>query len=194
MRFRFDRKPEARAVSVVQERIRRPKFVDARVQRVRLGAVMKTSKLRIIPLPTDVAEAARRSVANGAADHALVVADSPRGFPCRHCLRFAQPGERVILFPYAAIPSGRPYSESGPVFVHAEPCERYAATDEFPADFRNGRVMRAYNSTFDMVDGEVVNGNEAEAVIEKLLRNPETVFVDARSVTHGCYTFRILRA
>ena len=175
-------------------RIRCPKFVDARIQRLRLAAVMKTSKFRITPLPTEVAEAARRSAGNGAPDHAVVVADSPRSFPCRHCLRFAQPGERVILFPYTAIPPGHPYSESGPVFVHAEPCERYAATHEFPADFRNGRVMRAYNSTFDMIDAEVVNGDEAEAIIEKLLQNPETVFVDARSVTRGCYTFRIQRA
>jgi len=155
---------------------------------------MKTSKFRITPLPTEVAEAARRSAANGAPDHAVVVADSPRSFPCRHCLRFARPGERVILFPYTAIPPGHPYSESGPVFVHAEPCEHYAATHEFPAGFRNGRVMRAYNSTFDMIDAEVVNGNEAEAIIEKLLQNPETAFVDARSVTRGCYTFRIQRA
>jgi Protein of unknown function (DUF1203) len=154
---------------------------------------MKTSKFRITPLPTEVVEAARRAAANGALDHAVVVADSPRGFPCRHCLRFAEPGEHVILFPYAAIPSGHPYSESGPVFVHAGPCERYPAMHEFPADFRNGRVMRAYNSTFDMIDAEVVNGNEAEAIIEKLLQNPETAFVDARSVTHGCYTFRIQR-
>lgn len=175
-------------------RIRRPKFVDARIQRLRLAAVMKTSKFRITPLPTEVAEAARRPAANGAPDHAVVVADSPRSFPCRHCLRFARPGERVILFPYTAIPPGHPYSESGPVFVHAEPCEHYAATHEFPACFRNGRVMRAYNSTFDMIDAEVVNGNEAEAIIEKLLQNPETAFVDARSVTRGCYTFRIQRA
>ena len=90
-------------------------------------------------------------------------------------------------------PAGRPYSESGPIFVHAQPCERYSATGEFPADFRNGRVMRAYNSKNDMIDAEVVNGAEPEAVIEKLLQNPETAFVDARSVTRGCYTFRIQR-
>jgi hypothetical protein len=54
--------------------------------------------------------------------------------------------------------------------------------------------MRAYNSKFDMIDAEVVNGNEPELVIEKLFQNPETAFVDARSVTRGCYTFRIRRA
>ena len=137
---------------------------------------------------------ARRAAKGGAADHAIVIADSPTGYPCRHCLRFAQPGERVILFPYAAISPGHPYSESGPIFVHAEPCQRYATTREFPADFRKGRAMRAYNSKFDMIDAEVVNGNEPELVIEKLFQNPETAFVDARSVTRGCYTFRIRRA
>src|SRR6266702_8247612 len=111
---------------------------------------MKTSTFRMVPLSTEVAERARRAAEAGAADHAVVIADSPSGYPCRHCLRFAKPGERVILFPYAAIPVGHPYSETGPIFVHAEPCERYAATDEFPADFRKDRVMRAYNSKFDM--------------------------------------------
>jgi hypothetical protein len=154
---------------------------------------MKTSKFRIVPLPTEVADAARQSAAAAVPDHAIVVADSPHGFPCRHCLRFARPGERVILFPYAAVPPGHPYSESGPIFVHAEPCQRYTATSEFPVELRNGRALRAYDSEFNMIDAEVVNGNEPEAVIEKLLQNPEVAFVDARSVTRGCYTFRIER-
>ncbi len=48
-------------------------------------------------------------------------------------------------------------------------------------------------SNYDMIDAEVVNGSAPEAIIEKLLQKPETAFVDARSVTHGCYTFRIQR-
>ncbi len=154
---------------------------------------MKTSNYRVVPLRTEVAEAARRAATSGASDHAIIIADSPQGYPCRHCLRWAQPDERVILFPFAAIPPGRPYAETGPIFVHAEPCARYGATREFPADFRQGRVFRAYNSDHDMIDAEIVNGNEPEAVIEKLLQNPEIAFVDARSVTRGCYTFRIER-
>jgi Protein of unknown function (DUF1203) len=154
---------------------------------------MKVTPFRIIPLPTEIADAARRAVNAGAADHAVVRADSPRSCPCRHCLRWAQPGERVILFPYAAIPSGHPYSESGPIFVHASDCRRYTATDEYPADFRNGRVFRAYDSRYNIIDAEVLNGTEPEAVIERLFQNPDTAFVDARSVTHGCFTFRVQR-
>jgi hypothetical protein len=154
---------------------------------------MKNSNFRIVPLPTEIAEEARRAAQSGASDHAVVTADSPTGYPCRHCLRWARPGERMILFPFAAIPPGRPYSESGPIFVHAEPCERYTATNEFPADFRKGRVFRAYNSGQDMIDAEVVNGNEPEAVIEKLLQNPDTAFLHARSASRGCYTMQIER-
>jgi hypothetical protein len=153
-----------------------------------------SSAFRIIPLPTEIAEAARRAVNAGAADHALVTVDSPASAPCRHCLSWAQPGERVILFPYAAIPSGHPYSEMGPIFVHAEKCDRYSTTDEYPAAFRNGRVFRAYDSNYNIIDAKVVDGSEPEAVIQELFQNPSAVFVDARSVTRGCFTFRVERA
>jgi Protein of unknown function (DUF1203) len=155
---------------------------------------MKTSNFHIIALATEIAEAARRVVKTGAADHALITVDSPGSAPCRHCLRWAQPGERVILFPYAAIPAGHPYSETGPIFVHANECQRYSASNEYPADFRNGRVFRAYDSNYNIINAQVMNGSEPEAVIESLFQNPDTAFVDARSATHGCFTFRVQRA
>ena len=155
---------------------------------------MKASTFRILPLPTEIAEGARHAVKAGASDHAIVSADSPGSSPCRHCLRWAHPGERVILFPYAAIPSGHPYSETGPIFVHADECQRYSATNEYPADFRNGRVFRAYDAKYRLIDAQVMNGSEPEAVIESLFQNLDTAFVDVRSVTHGCFTFRVQRA
>jgi len=155
---------------------------------------MRTSSFRIVPLPTEIADAARRAAKTGAADHAVVIVDSPESSPCRHCLRWAQPGERVILFPYAAIPSGRPYSETGPIFVHADECSRYSTTNEYPVDFRNGRVFRAYDSDYTIIDAQVVDGSEPEVVIESLFQNPNTAFVDVRSVTRGCFTFRVQRA
>ena len=155
---------------------------------------MKTSTFRIVPLPTEVAEEARHVTESGAADHAVIKVDSATGYPCRHCLRWAQLGERVILFPYTSIPAGHPYSETGPIFVHVERCQRYSPIDEYPVNFRNGRAFRAYDADYNMIDAEIVNGREPEAVIEKLLQNPKTEFVDARSLTHGCFTFRILRA
>ena len=158
------------------------------------AGLMKTFNFRIVPLATEVAEGARRAAAAGARDHVALTTDSPDSYPCRHCLRWANPGERVILFTYASVPPGHPYSETGPIFVHAEPCERYDAIHEYPTDFRNGRVLRAYDADYNMIDAVVVNGSEPEAAIEKLFENRETNFVQARSVTRGCYTFKIERA
>src|SRR5215831_20890051 len=138
---------------------------------------MKTSTFRIVPLKTEVAEAARRKAAASERDHVVVTADSPEAFPCRHCLRWAEPGERVVLFPYAAIPRGYPYSETGPIFVHAEACQRYEVTNQYPSEFRNGRVLRAYNSDNRIIDATVANGTAPEVVIENFFDNPETAFV-----------------
>ena len=99
----------------------------------------------------------------------------------------------MILFPFAAIPDGVPYSERGPIFVHAEPCERYAVTSEFPDSFRQGRVMRAYDADRNIIAAEAVNGSEPEAVIAKFFEKPETAFVHVRSASHGCFTMEIQR-
>jgi uncharacterized protein DUF1203 len=153
---------------------------------------MKNFAFKIVPLKTEIADAARQKAASGAQDHVVVTADSPKAFPCRHCLRWAEPGERLILFPYAAIPPGYPYSETGPIFVHAQACERYQA-NKYPSDFRNDRVFRAYNSANQTIDATVANGTAPEEVIENLFDNPEAAFVHVRSVTRGCYTFAVER-
>jgi hypothetical protein len=154
---------------------------------------MKKSSYRVVPLPTEIAEAARRRAQEGAPDHAVVEVDAPTGYPCRHCLQWAQPGERVVLFPYASVPPGRPYSESGPIFVHADACQRYREIDHYPENFRSHRVIRAYNSDNNMIDAIVVADDQPEPVIEKLFQNPETAFLQTRSVSRGCYTFKIER-
>ena len=99
----------------------------------------------------------------------------------------------MVLFPFMAIASGRPYAESGPIFVHAEPCQRYAATDEYPQDFQEGRVIRAYNSNHEIIAAEVPDRAGPEAVIARFLEKPETAFVHVRSLTRGCYTMEIQR-
>lgn len=154
----------------------------------------RMKKFRIVPLVTEVAEAARRVAASGAADHAIMTADSPNAYPCRHCLRWARLGEHVILFPYMSIPSDYPYSEVGPIFVHANHCQRYRTDEEYPSDFRNGRAFRAYDARFEMIDAVIANDADPEALIAKLFENPQTAFLQARSANRGCYTFEVQRA
>src|SRR4051794_2318231 len=122
-----------------------------------LAVVMQTLNFRVVALPTQVADAARKAAVENRPDHRLVEVDSPNTAPCRHCLRWAKPAEQVILFPYQSIQSGQPYSESGPIFVHAAPCERYEEP-VYPEQFRQGRVFRAYNSGCDLIEAILPNG------------------------------------
>lgn len=154
---------------------------------------MKEAIYTILPLPTEVAEQARAAARAGAADHAFVTTDVPESYPCRHCLRWAQLGEELVLFPFASIATGRPYSDIGPIFVHAESCERYRALHEFPRAFREGRSIRGYDAAETMIAGEVVNGSAPEALVERLLADPEIAFLQVRSASRGCYTFGIER-
>ncbi len=155
---------------------------------------MQRTNFRIVPLPTEIAEAARARARADAPDHETITADKAESYPCRHCLCWAEPGERVILFPYSSIPTGRPYAESGPIFVHEKACARYDRAAEYPANFRRHRVLRAYSKTNDMIDAVVLGENDPEKVIAELFENPATDFLQARSVTRGCYTFAIARA
>ena len=153
---------------------------------------MKQPNYRIVPLPTEIADAARRALAARAPDHAVVTADSPSGYPCRHCLQWAKLGEEMILFPFASVDSG-PYQERGPIFVHAARCTRYADSESYPEAFRNGRVVRAYDARKFMIDARIVNGEGPEQVIEESLANPDAAFLHVRSATRGCYTFGVER-
>ena len=166
------------------------------MRRRRFGAYavdMKATNYRIVPLPTELADRARTAARSGAADHAVVTAEADGSYPCRHCLRWARSGEALILFPFASIEQGKPYAETGPIFVHAENCKRYRATDEFPRDFREGRSIRGYDAAENMIAGEVVNGSGPEAVVERLLADPQIAFIQVRSASRGCYTFGIER-
>src|SRR5438067_5415432 len=96
-----------------------PEFHRCAIRSARSVFVMKTSTFRIVPLPTEVAEEARHLAESGAADHAVIKVDSPIRYPCRHCLRWAQPCERVILLYYPSLPASHPYSDNGQIFLYA---------------------------------------------------------------------------
>src|SRR5947209_3064354 len=117
---------------------------------------MTQLKFRIVALSTEVADAARKGLSESRPDHRIVLVDSHDAAPCRHCLQWAKPGEQVIRFPYDSVAEGRPYTERGPIFVHAEPCPRYTDHD-YPEAFRTGRAFRAYDSAGDMIDACLPN-------------------------------------
>jgi hypothetical protein len=116
------------------------------------------------------------------------------GTPLRCCLREADAGERVVLIAYQPSAVGGPYAEVGPVFVHAERCDGYDATDRYPEGFRQRQqLLRAYDARGRQVENVIVDGVRAEFAIKDLLDRHDVAFLHSRNVLAGCYMFAITR-
>jgi hypothetical protein len=151
--------------------------------------------LKIIAMPTEAANRVRSEMHDDFGN-ALSPLVSDGSGPCRHCLRYADRGDRLLLFSYKPFAHPGPYQEVGPVFVHADGCERFAGDGEFPADFtQRPLVLRPYDAADNVQDSQVfAEAGGAERAAQALLENPDVAYVHARSRTRGCYMFRIERA
>lgn len=121
------------------------------------------------------------------------------GVPCRHCQRDVGEGEAYLILNYRPFPALQPYAESGPIFLHAEPCERYAATEKAPEMFyKNGRryLIKAYyaNDRIAYGTGTIVEPRDMAHAAARILERPEIAYVHVRSALNNCYQLRIERA
>jgi hypothetical protein len=137
-------------------------------------------------LPED--ELARRGVQR-------VVADSPFGFPDRIEISDAAPGESLLLLNYLHQPADTPYRSGHAIFVRERDVAPTDMIGEIPPAMRARPLsLRAFDSDHLMVDADLVDGAEAEALIERLLGDPRTAYIQAHYARRGCYAGRIERA
>src|ERR1700683_2444703 len=151
--------------------------------------------IRVIAISTAIAESVRKTMKDpryGFPAYTEVAAGSA---PCRHCLRMISPGERWTLFTHDAFEGIEKFPLPGPVYVHAESCERYPEDGGFPAELRNSpRTLNAYARGAQLLAQEFVEGGNVDMGIQKLLTRADTDYIQVRSTTAGCYTFRVERA
>ncbi|MGD0426942.1 MAG: DUF1203 domain-containing protein [Candidatus Acidiferrales bacterium] len=152
--------------------------------------------IRVIAIPTDIAEAVRRTHKDPHYGHPAHTETGGAGAPCRHCLQLIAAGaEKATLFTYDAFERLESLPLPGPVYIHAEACERYPENGGFPAVLRNSpRTLNAYARGRRLVATEYVENGTVEAGIEKLFAREDVDYIHVRSTTAGCYTFRIERA
>src|SRR3546814_3636336 len=70
------------------------------------------------------------------------------GNPCRHCLDDVAAGVPMLVLAHLPFPAPQPYAELGPIFLHAEVCQRYDAAAGVPAMFlrREAILLRGYGA------------------------------------------------
>ena len=148
------------------------------------------------PIPPERLARIRAAMTDEAGHPLTEQTDREGGSPLRCCLRESRPGERVLLLSYAP-PGGRgPYAETGPVFVHAQPCGGYATPDRYPPALRHRQqVVRAYDHDGRIAAGVLAaDGGQAMPVIRDLLDRPGVALVQLRNVGYGCYNFAVRRS
>ncbi len=151
---------------------------------------------RVVALDLAVAEQLRATRADEYGNVALreVTADATPGYPCRVCLRDAAIGEKMLLFSYSPFPQPHPYRTVGPIYVHAQACAPPSEMAALPEQLRRRLLsLRAYGADSFMLDAAVVEGSEADGVIDRFLADPRVAFLHVHNARPGCYAARIER-
>jgi hypothetical protein len=118
--------------------------------------------------------------------------------PCRHCMTLVQPGEEYLVLAHRPFSAPQPYAETGPIFVHARPCERHPDSSDTPALLQRARqvIVRGYSADERIIygTGALVEPGRIADTAAALLDRPEVAFVHVRYAATNCFACRIDRA
>ena len=147
-------------------------------------------------IETEYVEAIRRGGGDANGQPAVRALARGAANPCRHCLGLIAEGDPKLVLAHRPFEHLQPYAELGPIFLHAEVCERYES-DRLPAWFAHLQpaIVRGYGQD-DWIryeTGNVVHGSELAGKCEEILSNPEVAYVHIRS-KYNCFQCRVDRA
>ncbi len=124
-----------------------------------------------------------------------LIADTPDSYPCRVTLRDAEPGESVLLLNHEHQPADTPFRSRHAIFVTEWADERFDAIGVVPDQLRRRTLsLRAFDAGHMMIDADLCEGTDAEALIERLLEDARTAYVHAHFARRGCYAALVERA
>jgi hypothetical protein len=104
-------------------------------------------------------------------------------------------GTEKLVLAYRPFASLHPYAETGPIFLHAKPCQRYEGETLPPwFDYLDPAIVRGYGSDhwirYDT--GNVVRGKEIARACEAILGDSTIAYVHVRS-KYNCFQCRVDR-
>lgn len=126
--------------------------------------------------------------------HTVIADDSKPGFPCRISLQDANPGERLLLINHEHLPVDSPYRSSHAIYVSEG--SKFAADvmNEVPSPLRE-RILsvRAFDASDMMVDADIVDGEMAHELIEKMFENKAVQYLHIHFAKRGCFAAKVER-
>ncbi len=151
--------------------------------------------LRFIAIPTQIADYVRTYQKAPQYNHPAHSEIATGHGPCRHCLRVFQVGqEQRILFTYDPFDGVETLPLPGPVFIHANQCDRYREEAGFPPGLlAYPLVLNVYAHGPKLLDQIFAAPNEAEALIQEAFAEPAVDYIEVRDRQAGCFDFRVER-
>jgi len=144
-----------------------------------------------IPIATETADRFRQTGRDDQGNPIRrVVATPSGGFPCRHCLRLALPGEPLLLGSYNLPQPLGIYWTPSPIFLHEAACPRAEAMNKVAPIVRANALVsvRAYDAAdqciYDL--GQVCAGADVDDPLERALSDRRTAFVNIHTARPGC--------
>lgn len=152
-------------------------------------------KLSVRGIPSEEVDQLRRGGPDANGQPALLRVAEGLANPCRHCLGLIAEGDQKLVLAYRPFDALQPYAETGPIFLHAESCER-CESDAMPAwfDFLEPAIVRGYGEDhwirYDT--GDVVPGRELTTACQAILGDATIAYVHIRS-KYNCFQCRVDR-
>lgn len=157
-------------------------------------SAIAATRFAVTALPEEAAAYVREHGRDPIWGHAAMT-ELATGFgPCRHCLRTFREGEEMrTLFTWDSYDGVAEFPQPGPVYIHADACDRHEG-EGFPPE------LRALHLTFEAVAQgprvvalERTQGGDVEDTIARLLELPEVDFLNVRNTEAGCFVARVER-
>ena len=154
--------------------------------------------IRFLALPTEEVRALQQGGPDAYGREPERRVSDGSGIPCRHCLTEVPAGEDYLILAHRPFSSLQPYAETGPIFLHAKPCERHPESTTTPEMFLGWErlLVKGYSADERIVygTGGVVETERVAAVAADILKRPDIAFVDLRSARNNCFQARVVRA
>ncbi len=152
-------------------------------------------KLKIRGISTDECERIWRGGPDANGQPALRRIAEGLANPCRHCLELIPAGSEKLVLAHRPFDSLQPYAETGPIFLHATPCQRYEG-EALPYwfDYLAPAIVRGYdeNHWIRYDTGNVVAGKDIAQSCQGILSDSTVAYVHVRS-KYNCFQCRVER-
>lgn len=149
-------------------------------------------------LDTDTVRALQRGGNDAYGNKPETLISDGGGIPCRHCLERVKEGDAYLVLAYRPFDAHQPYAETGPIFLHADECERAADSGSLAPMFHLGGnyILRGYraNGWINYEVADVVEAGEIVETARAMLDREDVAWLHMRSSRFNCYQARIERA